>query len=335
VFEITLHNGIDPRTGKKIGIETGDPTKFETYEDLFNAYRKQLHHFIEIKIRGNNVIEKLYSQYMPSPFLSILTSDCIANGKDYNAGGARYNTNYIQGVGIGTLTDSLSSIKTHVFDKGELSMAELIDILDKNYEGNERMRQLFLNRTPRYGNDDDTADDIMRDIFNAYYDEVEGRKTIKGGQYHIDMLPTTCHVYFGSVTGATPDGRKAKQPQSEGISPVQGSDTEGPTGVVRSASKMDHVKTGGTLLNLKFTPELLENDEGIENLVQLVRSYFKLNGHHIQFNVVHAETLRKAKVNPEEYKDLIVRVAGYSDYFCDLGDALQDEIITRTEHKAF
>jgi formate C-acetyltransferase len=335
VLEITLNNGIDPRTGKHLGIKTGDPRQFRSYEDLLEAFKKQVHHFIEIKIRGNGIIETLYAKYMPSPFLSILVDDCIKTGKDYNAGGARYNSNYIQGVGIGTLTDSFAAIKLHVFDNKTMTMEEVLGTLKNNFEGNERARQLFLNKTPRYGNDDDYADDIMKELFDIYYNEVNGRKTVKGGTYRIDMLPTTCHVYFGSVTGATPDGRKAGLPQSEGISPVQGSDTKGPTGVIKSAAKMDHLKTGGTLLNLKFTPGLVQNEEGIDKLSNLVRSYFKLDGHHIQFNVVDADTLRKAQMNPEQYKDLIVRVAGYSDFFCDLSESLQNEIITRTEHKEF
>ncbi len=335
VLEITLNNGVDPRTGRKIGIETGDAQEFKNYEELMGAFKKQLHHFIEIKIRGNNVIEKLYADLMPSPFLSIMTDDCIKNGKDYNAGGARYNSNYIQGVGIGTLTDSFASIKKHVFENKTYSMTEFLEALKNNFQGNDRMRQLIMNSTPKYGNDDDYADDIMKELFDAYYSEVNGRKTVKGGIYRIDMLPTTCHVYFGSVTGATPDGRRSGQPQSEGISPVQGSDVYGPTAVIKSAGKMDHIKTGGTLLNIKFTPELVRNEEGIDRLSQLVRSYFKLDGHHIQFNIVSADTLRRAQKNPEQHKDLIVRVAGYSDYFCDLTEALQEEIITRTEHKSF
>ena len=335
VLEITLNNGIDPRTGKKIGLETGNANEFKSYEELMAAFKKQLHHFIEIKIRGNNVIEKLYADLMPSPFLSIMTDDCIKSGKDYNAGGARYNSNYIQGVGIGTLTDSFASIKKHVFENKTYEMTEFLEALKSNFEGNDRMRQLIMNNTPKYGNDDDYADDIMKELFDAYYNEVNGRKTVKGGTYRIDMLPTTCHVYFGSVTGATPDGRRSGQPQSEGISPVQGSDIYGPTAVIKSAGKMDHIRTGGTLLNIKFTPDLVQNEEGIDRLSQLVRSYFKLDGHHIQFNIVSADTLRRAQKNPEQHKDLIVRVAGYSDYFCDLTEALQEEIITRTEHKSF
>jgi len=335
VLEITLNNGVDPITGKKLGIETGDPKEFSSFKELMNAFKKQIHHFIEIKIRGNNIIENLYMKYMPSPFLSIVVDDCIKKAKDYNSGGARYNSMYIQGVGIGTLTDSLSSIKYHVFDNKTISMEMLLNALKSNFEGNERIRQLLLNRTPRYGNDNNYADNIMKEAFDAFYKEVNGRPSVKGGTYRINMLPTTCHVYFGSVTGATPDGRKAYEPQSEGISPVQGSDRLGPTAVIKSASKMDHLRTGGTLLNQKFTPALLEDDRGIENLMHLVRTYFKLDGHHIQFNVINSNTLRSAQKNPEQYKDLIVRVAGYSDYFNDLNEDLQNEIIARTEHTNF
>lgn len=334
VLEITLNNGLDPQTGKKLGIETGDPLTFKSFAELIEAFKKQLHHFINIKIKGNHLIEKLYAQYMPSPFLSITVSDCIKKGKDYNAGGARYNTNYIQGVGIGSITDSLSSIRCHVFDQKDISMDKMLTALKDNYENHEIIRQMFLNKTPKYGNDDDAADDIMKMVFNAFFEEVDGRKNIKGGNYRIDMLPTTCHIYFGSVIGATPDGRKAGQPLSEGISPVQGADRFGPTAVIKSASKMEQVKTGGTLLNQKFTPQLLQGEEGINNLGHLVRIYFKLGGHHIQFNVVNADTLRAAQKEPEKYRDLIVRVAGYSDYFNNLNENLQNEIISRTEHMA-
>jgi pyruvate-formate lyase len=333
VLEITLHNGVDPRTGKQIGLETGND--FGTFEDLFTAYERQLKHFIDIKIRGNNVIERLYAEYMPAPFLSVLIDDCITNGKDYHDGGARYNTSYIQGVGLGTITDAMSAIRCHVFEQQTMTLPDLMALLAADFAGHERERQLLLNKTPRYGNDDDQADSIMVRLFEAYFSAVDGRPNTRGGTYHIDLLPTTCHVYFGSVTGATPDGRRAWTPLSEGISPVQGADRHGPTAVIRSVAKMDHVRTGGTLLNQKFTPQVLAGEEGLDKLVQLVRTYFKLDGHHIQFNVVDAATLRAAQEHPEQHRDLIVRVAGYSDYFCDLGVALQDEIIARTEHVGF
>ncbi len=335
LVELALHDGLDPRTGSQLGPQTGDPSAFDSFDAFFEAWRAQLNYFIDVKVRGSNVIERLYAAYMPAPFLSLLIDDCIAAGRDYHDGGARYNTSYIQGVGLGTMTDSMSAIHTHVFKDRTLSMPELIALLDADFAGSERLHQMLLNRTPRYGNDDDEADSIMQAIFEAYYAAIEDRPNTKGGRYHINLLPTTCHVYFGSVCGATPDGRHAHTPVSEGISPVQGADRHGPTAVLKSASKMDHARTGGTLLNQKFTPSLLKDDAGLDMLVQLIRGYFKLDGHHIQFNVVDAETLRDAQRHPEQHRDLIVRVAGYSDYFCDLGKSLQDEIIARTEHQSF
>ncbi len=335
ILELALFDGADMRTGKQVGPRTGNASSFRSFDEVWNAFRTQLDYFVDVKIRGNNVIERLFARHMPAPFLSSIIDDCIAKGKDYNDGGARYNSTYIQGVGIGTITDSLSAIKHHVFEWKNITMDRLLDVLRHNFQGAEEIRHILLEETPRYGNDDDRADDIMRKVFLAFFNEVDGRPNTKGGHHRINMLPTTCHVYFGSVTGATPDGRYAWQPLSEGISPVQGMDRRGPTAALKSAGKMDHVLTGGTLLNMKFTPSLLEGEEGITNLAHLVRAYFKLGGHHIQFNVVSAETLRDAKRHPDRYRDLIVRVAGYSDYFCDLPGALQDEIIARTEHSSF
>ena len=334
VLEIALNNGIDPRSGKKIGIETGDPRGFSSYEELFAAFRKELRYFVEIKLRGNNVIERLYADYMPAPFLSLLVDDCIASGKDYNNGGPRYNTTYIMGVAPATCTDSLAAIKYHVFDRKAVNMEELLRALACDFQGHDKLRLLLWNRTPKFGNDDDYADAILGELFDAFFEEIDGRRNTKGGNYRVNYLSTTCHVYFGSMTGATPDGRRAWEPLSDGISPVQGADRNGPTAVVKSAAKMDHVRTGGTLLNQKFTPQLLKGDDGLDNVAHLVRSYFRLGGHHIQFNVVTAATLRAAQAEPEKYRDLIVRVAGYSDYFCDLTRALQNKIIARTEHEA-
>ena len=335
VLELTLNNGVDPRTGKRIGLETGEAERFGSFEQLFEAYRRQLNHLIDVKIRGNNIIERLYATYMPAPFLSILIDDCIAGGRDYHNGGARYNTNYIQGVGTGTITDALTAIKHHVFDRKSISMHDLLAALRVDFEGQDALRQTLWQRTPKYGNDDDYPDDVMRSVFETYFQAVDGRPTMRGGRYRINLLPTTVHIYFGSVMGATPDGRKAGLPLSEGISPVQGVDRHGPTAVLKSAAKMDHGRTGGTLLNMKFNPQVLEGDDGLDNLMHLIRAYFRLDGHHVQFNVVDAETLRQAQASPEEYQNLIVRVAGYSDYFVDLGPDLQNEIIARTEQKAF
>jgi formate C-acetyltransferase len=229
------------------------------------------------------------------------------------------------------LTDSLAAIRYQVFDKASVTMDEFVGFLSDNFVSNKGLHQQLLHNTPKYGNDDDYADSLLSKVFEAFFDAVDGRPTVKGGQFRINLLPTTCHVYFGSVIGATPDGRMAGEPLSEGISPVQGADRNGPTAVLKSAAKIDHLRTGGTLLNQKFTPQLLADDEGIMKLVYLIRSYFRMDGHHIQFNVVTADTLRKAQQHPDKYQDLIVRVAGYSDYFVDLTPELQNEIIKRTE----
>ncbi|MDD2606104.1 MAG: pyruvate formate lyase family protein, partial [Desulfobacteraceae bacterium] len=332
LVELTLNNGMDPRTGRQLGPATGRAEDFVDFAAFFDAWRRQLAHFIDIKIRGNNAIEQINGRYMPVPFLSLLIDDCIANGRDYNAGGARYNTSYIQGVGLGSTTDALTAVRHHVFDQGTVRLTELKQALAADFEGFEDLRRRLLNETPKYGNDDEAADAVLREVFEAYYAAVNGRPNARGGVHRVNLLPTTCHVYFGSVIGALPDGRKAGQPLSEGISPVQGADRNGPTAVVRSASKIDHLRTGGTLLNQKFLPQVLADDTGIRKLGQLVRGYFRMDGHHIQFNVVDADTLREAQRHPENHRDLIVRVAGYSDYFVDLTPALQEEIIRRTAH---
>jgi len=334
VLEITLHNGVDPNTLKQIGIKTGEADLFNTYDEFFEAFQKQLKFFIDVKIKGNCIIERLWAKYLPAPFMSVLIDDCIKNGKDYNEGGARYNTSYIQGVGMGTITDSLSAIKLHVYDNNRLRLSEFISELNSNFENDNELHNLLLNQTPKYGNDDDYPDEILRQVFESYFNFIDGRPNTKGGHFRINLLPTTCHVYFGSVVGATPDGRKAGVPLSEGISPVQGADRLGPTAVLKSAAKIDHIRTGGTLLNQKFAPDIFESEDGIEKLTQLIRSDFRMDGHHSQVNVLTAETLRKAQAEPEKYKDLIVRVAGYSDYFVHLGTELQNEIIKRTEQSA-
>ena len=333
ILEITLSNGRDPRTGKQLGPETGEPSEFEDFEQLFDAFKTQLAHFIDIKIKGNNIIEQVNARYMPVPFLSLLIDDCIENGMDYNAGGARYNTSYIQGVGLGSVTDALAALKYQIFDKQQVAMKGMLEALRADFKGYETLHRSLLDETPKYGNDDKYADQILKRVFEVYYGAVNGRPNTRGGVHRINLLPTTCHIYFGSVIGALPDGRQAGKPLSEGISPVQGADRNGPTAVTKSAAKIDHIRTGGTLLNQKFLPQVLDDDSGIAKLAHLVRSYFKMDGHHIQFNVVGRDELLRAQKFPDEYRDLIVRVAGYSDYFVDLTRELQDEIINRTEHE--
>ena len=335
ILEVTLNNGIDPLTGQAAGIRTGDPQDFQSFEELYTAFHQQLAFVIDQKIRISNYIDRMFAKYAPATFLSVVIDDCIATGRDYYNGGPRYNTSYIQCTGLGTITDSLAALKKHVFEEGKFTMQEMLNALAQNFEGKEVLRQFIMNRTPFFGNDDDYADELAQRVYNDLFDLIDGQPNIKGGQYHLNMLSTTCHVYFGKVMGASPNGRLAGKPISDGTSPSHGADTNGPSAVIKSLSKIDQTKSGGTLLNQRFLPSLLERDEDIKKLGQFIRSYFTLGGHHIQFNIVDNATLLAAQQNPEDYKDLLVRVAGYSDYFNDLNADLQQEIIERTQNKAF
>ena len=335
IFEITLNNGIDPITGKKLGLETGDPRSFESYEELYEAYHKQMVHFVNMKLAVNNYIERMFSLYAPATFLSLFIDDCISKGKDYYSGGARYNTTYIQCTGLGTITDCLSTLKKHVFEEKRFTMDELLTAVSNNFEGNEKMRQYIINRTPFFGNDDDYADSIAVKVYDDLVEAIEGHPNTRGGKTQLNMLSTTCHNYFGSVCGASVNGRLAKFAISDGTSPAHGADTNGPTAVIKSLGKLDQTKSGGTLLNVRFVPTLLKRDEDLKKLVSLIRAYFNMGGHHIQFNIVDTQTLLDAQKEPENYKDLLVRVAGYSDYFNDMTEQLQNEIIARTENEEF
>ena len=333
ILEITLNNGIDPLTGKKICPETGDPVQFDSFETFYEAFIKQLNHVIDTKIRVNHHIERLTVRMTPAPFLSVLMDDCIEKGKDYYDGGPRYNTSYIQCTGLGTVTDSLSAIKKHIYEDRKWSMKELLQVLSQNFKDHEPMRQFLLNRTPFFGNDDDYADSLAVRLYEDMFRAIDGKPNSRGGVFHMDLLSTTCHVYFGSVTGALPNGRIAGRSLSDGTSPSHGADTNGPTAVIRSLSRLDQEKSGGTLLNQRFSPSMMKTDRDLEKLASLIRCYFESGGHHIQFNVVDTQTLRKAQKEPELYRDLMVRVAGYSDYFNHLAPALQEDIICRTMNR--
>ncbi len=333
ILEITLHNGIDPQTGKRLGLETGDPRTFQCFEDLYAAWHKQMVYFVNLKLSVNNYIERMFSLYAPATFLSLFIDDCIEKGKDYYSGGARYNTTYIQCTGLGTITDCFTTLKKHVFEDKRYTMDEVLEACEKNWEGLEVMRQYIRNHTPFFGNDDAYADDIAVRVYDDLVDAIEGRPNTRGGQTHLNMLSTTCHNYFGSVCGATPNGRFAHFAISDGTSPAHGSDSHGPTAVIKSLGKLDQTKSGGTLLNVRFVPALLKREEDQRKLGQLIRTYFKFGGHHIQFNIVDTQTLLDAQKHPDQYRDLLVRVAGYSDYFNDMTEQLQNEIIARTENE--
>ena len=333
ILEITLHNGIDPETGKKLGLETGDPRSFKTFEELYDAWHKQMVYFVNLKLSVNNYIERMFSLYAPATFLSLFIDDCIEKGKDYYSGGARYNTTYIQCTGLGTITDCFTTLKKHVFEDKRYTMDEILEACEKNWESAEVMRQYIRNHTPFFGNDDKYADDIAVRVYDDLVKAIEGRPNTRGGETHLNMLSTTCHNYFGSVCGATPNGRFAHFAISDGTSPAHGSDTHGPTAVIKSLGKLDQTKSGGTLLNVRFVPALLKREEDMRKLGQLIRTYFKFGGHHIQFNIVDTATLLDAQKHPDQYRDLLVRVAGYSDYFNDMTEQLQNEIIARTENE--
>ena len=334
ILEITLNNGYDPIAKKQLGLKTGDPRTFTSFQQLYDAWHQQMVYFVNLKLSVNNYIERMFSLYAPATFLSLYIDDCIEKGKDYYSGGARYNTTYIQCTGLGTITDCFTTIKKHVFEDHRYTMDQILAACDKNFEGEEQMRQYIRNHTPFFGNDDEYADSIAVKVYNDLVDAIEGRPNTRGGQTHLNMLSTTCHNYFGSVCGATPNGRFAHFAISDGTSPAHGSDSHGPTAVIKSLGKLDQTKSGGTLLNVRFTPALFKRDEDIKKCASLVRTYFKFGGHHIQFNIVDTETLRDAQKHPDQYKDLLVRVAGYSDYFNDMTEQLQNEIIARTENNA-
>ena len=334
ILEITLNNGYDPIAKKQLGLKTGDPRTFTSFEQLYDAWHKQMVYFVNLKLSVNNYIERMFSLYAPATFLSLYIDDCIEKGKDYYSGGARYNNTYIQCTGLGTITDCFTTIKKHVFEDHRYTMDQILAACDKNFEGEEQMRQYIRNHTPFFGNDDEYADTIAVKVYNDLVDAIDGRPNTRGGQTHLNMLSTTCHNYFGSVCGATPNGRFAHFAISDGTSPAHGSDSHGPTAVIKSLGKLDQTKSGGTLLNVRFTPAIFKRDEDIKKCASLVRTYFKFGGHHIQFNIVDTETLRDAQKHPDQYKDLLVRVAGYSDYFNDMTEQLQNEIIARTENNA-
>jgi pyruvate formate-lyase/glycerol dehydratase family glycyl radical enzyme len=330
ILEVTLHDGVDPGSGKRLAPPLGDPRAWGAFDDLYRAFESRLRYFVDVKVEMNQRIERLFATNCPAPFLSVVIRDCIENARDYHDGGPRYNTTYIQCCGIGTITDSMSAIRTHVFEARTLDMERLLEVLARDFEGEEPLRQRLQNKTPRFGNDDDRADTLMQRVYESLFDAIDGRPNTRGGRYHLNMLSTTCHVYFGTRVGATADGRRAGLPISDGTSPAHGADRCGPTAVCRSLAKMDQVRSGGTLLNQRFLPQVLEGEAGVRSLAALVRTYFRMRGHHIQFNVVGTETLRDAQAHPERYRDLLVRVAGYSDYFVDIGRDLQEEIISRT-----
>jgi formate C-acetyltransferase len=331
-LELALNNGVNPLTGSQLGPETGDAGQFETFEDLMEAFRQQVEHGVAQKTKYDGIARQTYAEFCPVPFTSLFVSDCMEKGLDFHDGGAHYNLPLMCGVGTGTMADSLAALKLLVYDEAATKLPELVTALNANFAGHDRMRQMLLNRAPKWGNGDDYVDSLAHRVVELFTDELEKHRNEQGERYSANMIPTTTHIWFGDLTGATPDGRLAHVPQSEGISPVQGMDRKGPTAVVLSMSRLDHERCSGTLLNMKFHPSALRSEDDLAKFADLIRTYFQLGGHHMQFNVLSAETLRAAQQRPEEHQHVIVRVAGYSDYFVRLSKDTQDEIISRTEH---
>jgi len=331
-LELALNNGANPLTGTQLGPRTGVLSKLTTFDKLMEAFHKQMAHGLELKMIYDGIARQAYAEFCPVPFTSLLIDDCLKKGKDYHDGGAHYNLPVVCGVGTGTMADSLAAIKKLVYEEKKVSLGDLVDALRSDFEGHERIRQMLRNRAPKWGNGDDCVDTLAHDVVEMFADELEKHHNEQGVPYVANMIPTTTHIWFGDLTGATPDGRRSRTPESEGISPVQGMDRNGPTAVIRSMARLDHARCCGTLLNMKFHPSALSGEDGLQKFAQMIRTYFKLGGHHVQFNVLSSETLLAAQMHPEEYQDLIVRVAGYSDYFVRLSRDLQNEIISRTEH---
>jgi len=332
-LELGLNNGVCRLTNKQVGPETGRLEDFKTFDEVQQAVEAQIRYWVDRMIATFNVIEQTHRQHVTLPFKSSLTNDCIARGKDVLNGGAVYNFAGVQGVGIANIANGLAAIKKLAFKKGKVTLKELQEALDNNFEGKESLRQLLINGAPKYGNDDDYVDKFARRISQVYCTTVGQYKNSRGGPFQPGLYPNSANVPLGEKVGATPDGRKSKTPLADGISPSQGTDKNGPTAVFKSVAKLDHfLASNGTLLNMKFNPILLKDERGLEKFASLIRGYFQLKAQHVQFNIIDAATLRDAQKHPEKHVNLVVRVAGYTAFFNDINKEIQNDIISRTEH---
>ncbi len=336
ILELTLFGGKDPHSEQQIGLETPSLDQMASFEELETAYDKQLAYFVPLMVKGCNIVDSIHAEMLPSPFLSLVISDCIEHGLDVTAGGARYNFSGVQGVQIANVADSLAAVKQSLFEEHWLSAGELLDTLRKNFDGQETLRQRLIHRVPKYGNDDDRVDQFEQKWADRYSELVAQHPTRRGGVYQPGFYTVSAHVPMGANVGATPDGRLAGEPLADGgVSPMAGCDRKGPTAVLRSVSKMNlRLASNGTLLNMKFLPSFFEGKYALEKFVTLLRGFCTLKIPHVQFNVVSAATLREAQTHPEQYRHLVVRVAGYSAYFTELDQELQNEIIRRTEFES-
>ncbi|MGQ4912249.1 MAG: glycyl radical protein [Candidatus Thorarchaeota archaeon] len=332
ILEITLNNGRDPRTGEMVGRETGDPREFTDFEQLWTAYQEQIDYAIHLLTEADRAAAGVLSEHTPTPFISCLLEGCIERGKTMQDGGAKYNSGGIMGVGIAIAADSLEAVRRHVFDSNELSMDELLDILAADFEGHEELRVRIENDPYKYGNDIESVDLLARGTGQAFCRSILSRMTTRGGPYHGALFSVSMYIPQGEVLGATPDGRKAGHMLSDGVSPTQNRDRNGPTAAMKSVARLDHsLCYNGTLYNMKFVPDFFATEAKRAKFIGMIDAYFQMGGFHVQFNVVSRETLEDAKIHPLQHRDLIVRVAGYSAYFIELDPFVQDEVIARTE----
>ncbi|HAT3671233.1 TPA: formate C-acetyltransferase [Klebsiella oxytoca] len=308
-----------------------------TWDGLINQIRDKIRYYIKLMVEGSNICDIGHRDWAPVPLLSSFIEDCVQHGQDITAGGARYNFSGVQGIGIANLSDSLHALKGMVFEQKRLSFAELIAVLKANFQTpeGEKIRARLINRFEKYGNDIDEVDNISADLLRFYCKEVEQYQNPRGGQFTPGSYTVSAHVPLGSVVGATPDGRLAGEQLADGgLSPMLGQDVQGPTAVLKSVSKLDNfLLSNGTLLNVKFTPATLAGDSGLNKLADFLQAFTRLRLQHIQFNVVNADTLREAQQRPQDFAGLVVRVAGYSAFFVELSQEIQDDIIRRTAHQ--
>ncbi len=331
VLEMVLTNGGYRLMGGQ-GLPTGDPTRFETFDEVMDAFRRQLEHNVKMAVDAVNIKDAIYQAEFPAPFVSATLTGCVESGRDATDGGARYNFGSITARGLGTTADSLAAIKKLVFDDQVLTMSELVDLLETNFEGKDELRHLLINRAPKYGDDDDYVDLIAKEIAELFCREVTEHQSIRGGHFRPSFYSYGTHVLDGLFLGATPDGRMAGEALSNGISPVNAREKKGPTAVLNSAAKLEHTLiSNGNALNLRLLPSLVQDEAALGKVASLVKTYFYLGGMHLQFNVVSRETLEDAQKHPQDHRDLVVRVSGYSAFFTDLGRRIQDDIIARTE----
>ena len=335
-LEFALNQGKSRLTSERVALEEKNPKCFESYEEVEAAFYKQFSYLIEQSVVSLLLAQKLHKEMVPRPFLSSCIEDCLKQGKDLVNSGAKYNIGpVLTGIGLAVTANSLAVIKKLVFEDKATTMETLIDALDKDWEGYEELRALAL-AVPKYGNDIDYVDDIAREIANFYYKEGHQYKDINGNPFNTAFMGISNYLPTGKVLGATPCGRKARAPISEGVSPAAGSDTATPLAAMKSAAKLNQdIHSGGTLLNLRLNEDLVSTKRGQSNLGAMIQAFFALGAFHVQFNTISTEILRRAQGKPEDYKDLLVRVAGYSTQFVNLSKTMQDAIIARTAHESF